>query len=69
MVSQRGEYTEDHQIIYFKRVNVMICEVYLNEAIKKFWDSKCNYFTKGVSTILFHTPICSTLDNGKKIVP
>ena len=38
MAWQQGEYTEDPQIIYFKTVNVMICEVYLNEAIKKIFE-------------------------------
>ena len=26
----RGEYTKNHEIIYFKRVSFMVCELYLS---------------------------------------
>ena len=35
MVAQPCEYTKNHRIVYFKWVNVMVCELYRNKAIKK----------------------------------
>lgn len=35
MVAQPSEYAKNHQIVYFKRVNVKVYEIYLNKANTK----------------------------------
>lgn len=35
MVAQPREYTKNHQIVYFKGVNIKVYEMYLNKAIIK----------------------------------
>lgn len=35
IVAQSREYTKNHQIVYFKGVNVKVYEMYLNKAIIK----------------------------------
>lgn len=32
MVAQHGEHTENHWIVYFKKVNSVVCELYLNKS-------------------------------------
>ena len=33
-IAHSGEYTKNHRIVYFKRVNCMVCYIYLNKAVK-----------------------------------
>ena len=33
MVAKLGEYTKSHWIVPFKKVNFMVCELYLNETV------------------------------------
>ena len=35
MVAQLQEYTKHHGIVYFKRVDFMVCELYLNKGVIK----------------------------------
>ena len=37
MVAYLCESTKNHSITYFKRVNVIVCESYLNKAVKYFY--------------------------------
>ena len=41
MVTQLCEHTKNDYIVYFKNINYMVCELYLNKAVKKKLGAKC----------------------------
>lgn len=49
MISQLGEYTKNHGIIFCKWMDVRIWELYLSTVIVKDWASQCKGYSKDVS--------------------